>query len=90
VYSFLKNLRSVFWRVLQVLLTFFGDCFSRSPHAWRKPFLEFPGSLIHMIARWSLRVSGECDLFFGSGTAKVVYAAAMLPEIALRHGATGP
>jgi NAD-dependent deacetylase len=36
----------------------------------------------------AMRVSTECDLFLSVGTSTVVYPAAMLPEIALRHGAT--
>jgi NAD-dependent deacetylase len=34
------------------------------------------------------RVSSACDVFLSVGTSTVVYPAAMLPEIALRNGAT--
>jgi NAD-dependent deacetylase len=34
------------------------------------------------------RVSGACDMFLSIGTSSVVYPAAMLPELALRSGAT--
>jgi NAD-dependent deacetylase len=36
----------------------------------------------------AMRVSGACDLFLSIGTSSVVYPAAMLPELALRSGAT--
>jgi NAD-dependent deacetylase len=36
----------------------------------------------------AMRASSACDLFLSIGTSSVVYPAAMLPEIALRTGAT--
>jgi NAD-dependent deacetylase len=45
---------------------------------------ELPAEAIHT----AMRASDGCDLFLAVGTSSVVYPAAMLPEMALRRGAS--
>ena len=68
-----------------------GETPPRCPHcnAFLRPDVvwfgeELPAEAIHT----AMRACDGCDLFLSVGTSSVVYPAAMLPEMALRRGAT--
>lgn len=54
----------------------------------RPDVVWFGESLPETAINEAMRASGACDVFLSIGTSSVVYPAAMLPEIALRAGAT--
>jgi len=68
-----------------------GDVPPRCPHCngyLRPDVVWFGEGLPEAALNEAMHASGECDVFLSVGTSSVVYPAAMLPEIALRVGAT--